>query len=149
MIEFIPIQENNFRDVIELEVTEGQSKFVAPNVRSLAECYLYRKNQDVFPYAIQDGETVVGFILIDLDLPKKEIMIWRMMIDKSFQGKGYGRQVIQKVIEYAKQEPDYTLLIADYVKGNEVMGNLLRDMGFKDHSFNKEDNEFVLHYSLS
>ncbi|GAB2500014.1 GNAT family N-acetyltransferase [Alkalibacterium psychrotolerans] len=149
MIEFIPIQENNFRDVIELEVTESQSKFVAPNVRSLAECYLYRKNQDVFPYAIQDGETVVGFILIDLDLPEKEIMIWRMMIDKYFQGKGYGRQVIQKVIEYAKQEPDYTLLIADYVKGNDVMGNLLRDMGFKDHSFNKEDNEFVLHYSLS
>lgn len=149
MIEFIPIQENNFSDVIELEVTESQSKFVAPNVRSLAECYLYRKNQDVFPYAIQDGETVVGFILIDLDLPEKEIMIWRMMIDKSFQGKGYGRQVIQKVIEYAKQETDYTLLIADYVKGNDVMGNLLRDMGFKDHSFNKEDNEFVLHYSLS
>lgn len=149
MIEFIPIQENNFRDVIKLEVMESQSKFVAPNVRSLAECYLYRKNQDVFPYAIQDGETVVGFILIDLDLPEKEIMIWRMMIDKSFQGKGYGRQVIQKVIEYAKQEPDYTLLIADYVKGNEVMANLLRDMGFKDHSFNKEDNEFVLHYSLS
>lgn len=149
MIEFIPIQENNFRDVIELEVTESQSKFVAPNVRSLAECFLYRKNQDVFPYAIQDGETVVGFILIDLDLPEKEIMIWRMMIDKTFQGKGYGRQVIQKVIEYAKQESDYTLLIADYVKGNEVMGNLLREMGFKDHSFNKEENEFVLHYSLS
>lgn len=88
MIEFVSINEENFKDVIDLEVAEGQKNFVAPNVRSLAECYLYRNNNDVFPYAIQ------------------------------------------------------------YVKGNEVMGRLLRFEGFKDYSFNKKDNEYVLHYEL-
>lgn len=28
------------------------------------------------------------------------------------------------------------------------MGELLRSEGFKDQSFNKEDNEYVLHYEL-
>lgn len=52
------------------------------------------------------------------------------MSDKNHQGKGY------------------KVLIADYVKGNEVMGKLLRSEGFKDYSFNEEWNEHVLHYEL-
>lgn len=148
MIEFVPINEHNFKDVINLEIAESQSRFVAPNVRSLAECYLYRNNNDVFPYAIQDGEKVVGFLLLDTDEDEKEIMIWRMMIGKHYQGKGYGRETIKKVVQISKEQNKYTILIADYVKGNEVMGELLRSEGFKDHSFNKEDNEYVLHYEL-
>lgn len=148
MVEFIPIEEENFEAVIRLEVNDSQSKFVAPNVRSLAECYLYRKNEDVFPYAVQDGETLVGFLLLDLDSDEKEMMIWRMMIDKQHQGKSYGRQTVQKVIEMAKKDPQYNVLIADYVKGNETMGHLLRQLGFKDRSFNDEYNEYVLYYDL-
>lgn len=148
MIEFVPINEENFKDAINLEVAESQKYFVAPNVHSLAECYLYRNNNDVFPYAIQDGEKVVGFLLLDTDEDEKEIMIWQMMIGKQYKGKGYGRETIKKVVQMSKEQNKYTILIADYVKGNEVMGELLRSEGFKNHSFNKEDNEYLLHYEL-
>ena len=135
MIEFVTVNETNFEAVICLEVSESQRKYVAPNVRSLAECYLYRKNEDVFPYAIQHEGTVVGFLLLDYDQEVSEMMIWRMMIDKDHQGQGYGQETVKKVIEMAEADPGYTLLIADYVKGNEVMGRLLRNLGFKDHSY--------------
>lgn len=148
MIEFAPINEENFKDVIDLEVAEDQKYFVAPNVRSLAECYLYRNNNNVFPYAIQDGEKVVGFLLLDTDEAEKEMMIWRMMIGKHYQGKGYGRETLKKVVQMSKEQHKYDVLIADYVKGNEIMGRLLRFEGFKDHSFNKENNEYVLHYEV-
>lgn len=148
MIEFIPVNEQNFEAVLQLKVKESQSKFVAPNVRSLAECYLYRNNNDVFPYAIQDKDTVVGFLLLDTDEEEREIMIWRMMIDENHQGRGYGRETVQKVIELAEEQTKYDVLIADYVKGNEVMGKLLRSLGFKDHSYNHEYDEYVLHYFL-
>lgn len=148
MVQFVPINETNFEEVLQLKVNEHQSKFVAPNVRSLADCYLYRNNNDVFPYTIQKGETVVGFLLLDMDEENKKAMIWRMMIDRQYQGKGYGRQTVEKVIEWVKKENKYDVLVADYVKGNEVMGKLLRSLGFKDHSYNDEYDEFVLHYEL-
>ena len=148
MIQFVPINEDNYEKVLDLEVEESQSKFVAPNVRSLADCYLYREAGDVFQYAIRNDKEVVGFILLDLDEEEKEYMIWRMMIDKNHQRRGYGRKALRKVIEMAKKEKGYTTLIADYVKGNEGMGELLRSEGFRHHSFNEEWNEYVLHYDL-
>ncbi len=86
--------------------------------------------------------------MLDLNEEENEFMIWRMMIDKNFQGRGYGRKTVQKVIEMAKAQKETKLLIADYVKGNEIMGNLLRSEGFELHSFNEEWNEYVLHYKL-
>jgi diamine N-acetyltransferase len=148
MIKFEEITEDNFSDVIRLEINADQERFVAPNVRSLAECYLYKEEGDVFPYAISDEGTVVGFIIIDVEEDKREYMIWRMMIDKKYQRRGYGREVVKRVIESAKNSGDYDILIADYVRGNEGMGTLLRSLGFKDHSFDEENNEYVLHYDL-
>lgn len=147
-MDFIPVDESNFEKVIQLELNENQKKFVASNVRSLADCYLYRNNNDVFPYAIQSEDQIVGFLLLDEDEENKEIMIWRMMIDKQHQNKGYGRKVVKKVIEIAEKQNKYDIVVADYVQGNEVMGNLLRSIGFQDHSYNKEYEEYVLHYQL-
>ncbi|WP_342389291.1 GNAT family N-acetyltransferase [Salinicoccus bachuensis] len=147
-MEFIEINEDNFWKIINMEVNENQAGFVAPNVKSLAEAYLYRNDDDVIPYAIQDQDEVVGFILIDIDAEKREFMIWRMMIDKRYQKRGYGKQTIQKAIEMARKTGKYDVLVADYVKENEVMGKLLKSIGFYSHSFDEENNEYVLHYEL-
>ncbi|MFC3418042.1 GNAT family N-acetyltransferase [Salinicoccus hispanicus] len=149
MVEFAEIDESNFYDVIALEVKEEQSRFVAPNVKSIAECYLYRNDNDVFPYAIQDDEKIVGFILIDLDEEAREFMIWRMMIDKKYQHSGYGRATVEKAIEMAQKEDKYDTFIADYVKGNDIMGEMLESMDFINHSFDDENNEYVMHYKLN
>ncbi|WP_411844200.1 GNAT family N-acetyltransferase [Salinicoccus sp. HZC-1] len=151
MVKFIEITEENFYIVINLETHEyqQQQKFVAPNVRSLAECYLYRNDNDVFPYAVEANNKIVGFILIDIDEEKREFMVWRMMIDKNHQRRGYGRQTVEEAIRMASNSGKYDTLIADYVKGNERMGMLLRGLGFMDYNFDKENNEYVLHYDLN
>ncbi|GAB3071298.1 GNAT family N-acetyltransferase [Salinicoccus sesuvii] len=149
MVGFVEIDENNFYEVVALELKEDQRKFVAPNVRSIAECYLYRNDNDVFPYAIQDGEKVVGFILIDLDEDAHEFMIWRMMIDKKYQHLGYGRATVEMALEMAKKEGKYDTFIADYVKGNDIMGHMLESLGFVNHSFDNENNEYVMHFKLN
>ena len=144
MVEFVEINEDNYEAVLKLEVSEDQKKYVAPNVKSIADAYLYRKAGDVFPYAVQEGETVVGFILLDEDEEEKEYMIWRMMVDKEHQGKGYGRAIVEKVMAQFEADSRFDVLIADYVKGNDVMGKLLESLGFEYGGFDEVSNEYVM-----
>ena len=148
MVEFVEINEENYEAVLKLKVTDeqNQAKFIAPNVRSIADAYLYRKAGDVFPYAVQDGDKVVGFILLDEDEEEKELMIWRMMVDKDYQGQGYGRAIVEKVMAMFESDDRFDVLIADYVKGNDVMGGLLRSLGFEKQEFDEVNNEHVMKY---
>jgi len=150
MVGLKEITEDNFYEVIELKVNDAQetSKFVAPNVRSIAECWLYRKNDDVFPYAVYDKDEVVGFLLLDLDKEEREYMIWRMMVDEKHQGRGYGRKIIEAAIEMAVKDKGYDVLVADYVEGNVQMKYLLESLGFKRTGFDEENNEVVMRLNI-
>lgn len=59
-VELRNIDDKNFWQVIKLNVGEGQQNFVAPNVRSIAECVVY---QYLVPNAIYFGEELIGFAL--------------------------------------------------------------------------------------
>lgn len=146
MIELREITEDNFYDVLSLELTEAQkdAKEVASNVRSLAEAWLYRDAGDVFPYAVYNADDLVGFILIDVDEEEREYMIWRMMIDKNEQGKGYGKQLLQKVIEIARERDDMDTLICNYVASNQAMKYITEGLGFVGNGFDDTYNEQLM-----
>lgn len=148
MVEFKEITEDNFEEVLKLKISEEQDKkrFVAPNVRSLADAYLYRNAGDVFPFAVEDDGEVVGFILLDEDVEEKEYMIWRTMVGEEFQGRGYGKAIVRKVIEQFEADERFDVLIADYVVGNEPMKQLLESLEFKEREFDESINEFVMEY---
>lgn len=144
MIEFKEIDESNFDQIIEMSIKDEDKTFVAPNVKSLAQAWLYRNDNDVFPYAIYYNHNLIGFILLDIDIEEKEYMIWRMMIDQEHQGKGYGRASILKVIEMSREHPDCDHLIADYVIGNNKMKYLLESIGFKEVGKQEDCNEVIM-----
>lgn len=146
MIELREITEDNFNDVLSLDVSESQkaSKYVASNIRSLAEAWLYRDAGDVFPYAVYNNEELVGFILIDVDEEESEYMIWRMMIGQEFQGKGYGKKLVEKVIEIAKARDDMDTLICNYVVGNDAMKKIVEGLGFTSNGFDEDHNEQLM-----
>ncbi|HFI0506902.1 TPA: GNAT family N-acetyltransferase [Streptococcus suis] len=130
MIVLKPVDESSYQAVLDLTVAEADKGFVAPNVRSLADAWLYRMYGDVFPYAIWAEEQVVGFALIDIDEDLQQYMLWRFMIGQEFQGKGYGQAALEVVIDQARAHPVFDHLIAAYVKGNQKMARLLEKNGF-------------------
>lgn len=150
MVELKEVTEDNFYEVIHLKVSDEQeeSRYVAPNVRSIAECWLYRKDEDVFPYVIYSENKVVGFILLDLDEVEREYMIWRMMVDEQHQSRGYGRKIVEAVIEMGRNDKGYDVLIADYVEGNAQMKYLLESLGFKRTDFDEENNEVLMRLDI-
>lgn len=130
MIEFKDITEDNFEQVLQLELAADQTKFVASNLRSLADAWLYRANGDVFPRAIYAGDSLVGFLLLEIDEEESTYLIWRMMIDQVHQGKGYGRAVVEALIEEARRA-GFNTVRADCVKENSVMAKLLEHLAFQ------------------
>ena len=73
--------------IMKVNVAENQKSFVAPNANSIAEAYF---TKEAWFRAIYAGEEPVGFVMLFADEKKPEYFLWRLMIDKDHQGKGYG-----------------------------------------------------------
>ena len=144
------ITGDNYFQVLELKISPEQeaAKFVSPVVRSLADAWFYREEGITYPKAIYAKDDLVGFIMYDLDTEEQQVFIWRFLIDQRYQGKGYGRQTIEAVVEMAKEQAQMTKVVADYVDGNEPMKKILLDLGFEETGFNKEINEHIMVYQL-
>ena len=66
MIHFQAIDEDHFDAIIRMRRPDGEG-FVASNAHSLAQAWLYRKAGDVFPFAVYNDDTPVGFMMLDTD----------------------------------------------------------------------------------
>lgn len=147
MLKLKLVDEESFEAVLSLQLAPQDAHFVAPNVRSLADAWLYRENNDVFPHAILWNGQVVGFLLLEIDREEKHYLIWRIMIDKAFQGRGYGRQAIEWVIEKARQDVACKIVKADYIKGNQRMCHLLESLGFE--AYGQDNREIYMRLEVS
>ena len=108
IIKLEPINDNNRDAVLALSVREDQP-FVATNDYSLREAAEANAKAPgtARPFAICAGEKIVGFCMLALDPedenPVDRYCLWRFMIDKSEQGKGYGQAALQEIIRYFKE----------------------------------------------
>jgi len=115
MIHFEEITNKNIWKIALLEPREEQKDFVADNLQSLAEAYATRnEGNNALPLGVYDGDTPVGFVMIgndtvgnpdESDTIKDNYVLWRLMIGAQYQGRGYGRQTIEKTLELIKTYP--------------------------------------------
>lgn len=129
MISFRKITEDNFAAIVQMKRPDNE-KFVASNVYSLAQAWLYREAGDVYPFAIYHEETPVGFMMLDEDTEERCLVIWRIMFPEEHQGKGYGTQAIKQIIQMAKDSGKYDFIILDYVPENTVAKHVYEKLGF-------------------
>ena len=97
------IDENNFTDAFRLQLGERQEKFVSHPIRSLAQAYVYR--DQCTPFGIYDGEQMVGYVMVLYDYDVPEYDVWHLMIDRTQQGKGYGRAAMEQVLDCIRKKP--------------------------------------------
>ncbi len=103
MTELRPVTEENFIDVFNLTLAPGQERFVSHPIRSLAQAYVYRDQCQ--PFGIYAAGRIVGYVMVIYDHDVPEYDIWHMMIDEREQGRGYGREALERVIEYIRTKP--------------------------------------------
>ena len=130
MIQFRAITEDNFDAIIQMKRPDGEG-FVASTTYSLAQAWLYRDNNDVYPFAIYDDETPIGFMLLDEDLEERCLVIWRIMFPPEYQNKGYGTQAIGQIIQMARESGKYDYMLIDCVAQNTVARHVYEKLGFR------------------
>ncbi len=148
MIELRKITGENIEEIIALEVEERQKDFLeTTNLKSFADAHML--NTDgiaATPVAIYVDEVVVGFMMYIYDTldhesfenegfyGKKSYFIWHMMIDKRYQGKGYGQLAFEKMLMDIEKMPygeaKYVTLF--YHTSNAKAKTLYASFGFED-----------------
>lgn len=135
MPEIRPVTKDNWRELIKLEVREDQKHFVASNLYSIAESHFgddIEGHWDLFPYGIYNDNTPVGFLMYGLNLehPKQQAFIERLMVDEKFQGKGYGRFGMEKLLEIFRADERIREVGISYEPENEGARKLYASLGF-------------------
>ena len=143
----------NADDIVKLRVAKEQQDYVASNERSLIHAYCTLADGDpVFPFGIYNGKTLVGFRMISYDNDwtgyerdawlnsdtyrfyegKPYYYLWRFMIDKRFQNRGYGREALKKALEFMRTFPcgEAKYAVLSYEPENTVAKNLYASLGF-------------------
>ena len=141
MIRLEKVNADNYQAVLELELADSQRGFVAPNVRSLAQAWVFYDRAR--PYAICAGDKVVGFIMFDDKAHERKVEVWRLMIGKEFQGKGYGREALSRAIDFLRAEQKFDFIQINYVEGNFAAKRLYEKLCFAATG-EMEGNEIVM-----
>ncbi|MBQ8305863.1 MAG: GNAT family N-acetyltransferase [Blautia sp.] len=130
MVELKPVTEENFIDAFNLRLAPGQERFVSHPVRSLAQAYVYRDQCQ--PFGIYAEGKMVGYVMVIYDYDVPEYDIWHMMIDESAQGRGYGSEALDRIIEYIRTKPfgDSDRIALTCHKDNSIAGKLYERKGF-------------------
>lgn len=133
-IHFMRITATTMHQICDLSETlsPAHRKMVADNVRSIAEAHF---SPSAWMRAVYADEVPIGFIMTHtgsdyedgIDCPG--VLLWRFMIAESFQGKGYGKRALEKLIQQLKAM-GIPLLYTSCEQGEGSPEGFYRKLGF-------------------
>lgn len=143
MVRLEPVTRQNIRQLLKLRVHEEQRDFVASNTESIVEAYLALSSGGyAWPFGIYDDDTPVGFLMIgygageEWENPpayaREGYTLWRLMIDRAYQGRGYGRAAIGLALDFIRTFPcgNAGTCYLSYEPDNARARSLYLSMGF-------------------
>ena len=124
---------------------EGEDKLIWDDSEGMLKDFVYREQCQ--PFGIYSDGRMVGYVIVVYDYDIPEYDIWHMMIDESVQGRGYGGEALDRVIEYIRTKPfgDSDRIALTCNKNNAAARKLYESRGFSATGVEDEDEvELVL-----
>ena len=121
------IDEDNFYEAMKLQTTEEQKRYVSENSFSLAQAYAMRNAAR--PFVLTEHGVAVGFVMLYVDKKAQRYEIWRFMVDKRFQGRGFGKALMELTLRQLGRMGARHVEIS-VVPGNAVAEKLYHNAGF-------------------
>ena len=146
-IELRDVTAGNRQAVASLELSPEQEDLVASNAESLDEAL---SDPDARPRAVYAGGRVVGFLMYDAGEPDdepREALIYRFMIDRNHQGKGYGRAALALAIDEIRAIGGVSKVSISYMPDNPTAKPFYASFGFVEAGVD-EDGETIAELTL-
>ena len=131
MITFKNIDYDNFLEIIELHVYENQRDFLTSNAVSIAQS---KVQPECIPLAIYNDEKAVGFAMYGIDRRDGQYWIYRFMIDRRYQSKGFGKVALQLLINQIKKDKTHNKILLGVHKESIVAIKLYHSLRFEFNS---------------
>jgi diamine N-acetyltransferase len=137
-VKIVELDAENWYECCELELTREQTKYMETNAISIAQS---KFEASLKPFAIYFEEKVVGFLMYNT--VKEELdgyWVFRIMIDKNFQGRGIGKAATKLMISEMSKLPNVKKILVGYHPENKGAHHLYSSLGFIDNGdrFGKE-----------
>ncbi|NQD68910.1 GNAT family N-acetyltransferase [Bacillus haikouensis] len=137
-VKLVELNEDNWYECCQLEVSKEQSGFIESNAISIAQS---KFEPTLKSYGIYFEDRVVGFLMYNSIAEELDgHWVYRIMVDKSFQGKGIGKAAAEQMIAEMQKLPDVKKIVVGYHPDNTGAHQLYASLGFIDHGdrFGKE-----------
>jgi diamine N-acetyltransferase len=149
---FREVDEQTLGAVLAITLAPEQEPYVGSVSEALEEA---RELPEGKPWyrAVFDGELAIGFVMLSWNVPPNppEIIgpwyLWKLIVDCRYQGRGYGRAIIEKVFEIVRAEGGETLLTS-YALGPDNPGPFYQHVGFSPTGDVNIDGEIIVALKL-
>ncbi|QBJ97002.1 GNAT family N-acetyltransferase [Rhodococcus sp. ABRD24] len=122
------LNRDNWEEVAELAVADGQAGLIASNLYSIAES---RFLPDFLTKAVVFEGDIVGFVMYGPDPDDGHVWLYRLMIDHRFQHRGLGRAALHEVVRDAREHLGAHVLRLGVAPENVVAKSLYESFGFR------------------
>ncbi|MFJ7406857.1 MULTISPECIES: GNAT family N-acetyltransferase [unclassified Lysinibacillus] len=137
-VRIVELNAENWYDCCELDISTEQKKYIEPNAISIAQS---KFEPTLKPYAIYLNEKVVGFLMYNSVQEELDgYWVYRIMVDKEFQGKGIGKAATKLMLTEMAKLPNSKKVVVGYHPENLGAHHLYASLGFidKGNRFGKE-----------
>jgi len=145
LINFESVTRENWEDALKLQVRPEQMKFAPSVAESLASAYIKPWDEALDPYVIYADDQLVGLFYISYTPSSKDnYWIGGFIIDHKFQGRGYGRNALKKMLSFVPHTHPCCLEIKLTVeKDNTTAQKLYQSMGFDSTGETNKYDEII------
>jgi len=145
MIFIKDIDEDNEQLVRNIKIKPNQIGFI----ESVEECLEEAKlNNQWHPVAIYNKNKLIGFAMYGSFGSNKNTWIDRIIIDARYQGNGFGRSAMVKLIDIVSKKFEVEELYLSIVEENKVAYELYKSLGFEYINERDDQGELIFKYEI-
>ena len=139
MLRLTDVTEDNWLETASLSVSDDQKGFVASAVGILARGYVYRGCGGRVLVIENDGVIVGAALVREFTEEPLGYDLQQFMIDRHFQGRGYGFAALKLILEELRKEGHYDHVEVCVKKKDVEAIRLYEKCGFTDSGYIDED----------